>query len=401
VPPRQRKYTTACDSVNVPLLDLKAQHSSIKSEIDEAIARVVASQRFILGPDVAALEQEFADYCNTRHAVGCASGSDALLLALMALGIGPGDEVLCPAYSFFATAGSVVRLGAIPVFADIDPATYNLDPASAVEKAKRCSRLRAVIPVHLFGQTADMDALLELGRELNVPIIEDAAQAIGARDGQGARAGSRGAIGCFSFFPSKNLGAYGDGGMVTTNDPHLADRIRILREHGASPKYIHKSVGLNSRLDTLQAAILRVKLRHLETWHDARAANAAFYGRAWAESGARPYSEPVPSGSIGLQFPQPTAPKAKHVYNQYVIRVPAAQRDPLRAGLTERGIGTQIYYPLGLHQQECFAALDSARGDLPEVEAAARESLAIPIYPELSPEQLAFVASSVTSALEA
>ncbi len=387
--------------MNVPLLDLKAQYSLIKPEIDEAIARVVASQRFIMGPDVAALEGEIADYCNTRHAVGCASGSEALLLALMALGVGPGDEVLCPAYSFFATAGSVVRLGAIPVFADIDPATYNLDPASAREKTERCSRLRAVIPVHLFGQTADMDALVELGRDLNVPIIEDAAQAIGARDLQGARAGSRGAVGCFSFFPSKNLGAYGDGGMVTTNDTQLADRLRILREHGASPKYIHKAVGLNSRLDALQAAVLRVKLRHLETWSDARAANAAFYGRAWAESGARPYGEPSSSGSIGLQFPQPTAPKARHVYNQFVIRVPAAQRDPLRAALTELGIGTQVYYPLGLHQQECFAGLDAAREALPETESAARESLAIPIYPELSSDQLAFVAASVTSSLEA
>ncbi len=386
--------------MNVPLLDLKAQYSLIKPEIDEAIARVVASQRFILGPEVAALEEEIADYCNTRHAVGCASGSDALLMALMALGVGPGDEVLCPAYSFFATAGSVARLGAIPVFADIDPATYNLDLALAREKAERCSRLRAVIPVHVFGQTADMDAFVELGRDLNVPIIEDAAQAIGARDVQGARAGSRGAIGCFSFFPSKNLGAYGEAGIVTTNDGELAERIRITRVHGGHPKYFHKYVCVNSKLDALQAAVLRVKLRHLDSWHEARRANAAHYDLAFAEAGASPSGTPAGSGRIALQTPRPAAPESMHIYNQYVIRVPDAQRDALRESLKSRSIGTEIYYPLGLHQQECFADLGYAPGDLPETEAAARSTLALPIYPELSQRQRDHVVQAVCDFFE-
>jgi len=388
------------DPVSVPLLDLKAQYATIKSEIDDAIARVVSSQWFVLGPEVAALEEEIATYCDTQHAIGCASGSDALLLALMAIGVGPGDEVLCPSYSFFATAGSIARLGAIPVFADIEPTAYNLDPVAARKTAEHCSRLRAILPVHLFGQVAAMDAFLELGRELGVPVIEDAAQALGARDVQGASAGSRGTIGCFSFFPSKNLGAFGDAGIVTTNDAELAERIRIMRVHGGHPKYFHKYVGVNSRLDALQAAVLRVKLRHLDRWHEGRRKNAAYYDRAFAEAGAAPSGTPSPGGRIPLHTPRPPSSQARHVYNQYVIRVATNLRDGLRDSLKERGVGTEIYYPLGLHMQECYSYLGYSEGQLPETEASARETLALPIYPELTREQLDHVIESVLMSLQ-
>jgi dTDP-4-amino-4,6-dideoxygalactose transaminase len=317
----------------------------------------------------------------------------------MAVGISAGDEVVCPSYSFFATAGSIARLGAVPVFADIDSATYNLDPVSARKAAERCSRLGAIMPVHLFGQTAAMDAFLELGRDLGVPIIEDAAQALGARDEQGAHAGSRSGIGCFSFFPSKNLGAFGDGGIITTNDPDLAERIRVLRVHGGHPKYFHKVLGLNSRLDALQAAVLRVKLRHLERWHEGRRENAAYYDRASAAAGATVSGKPIQSGRIALQTPRPSVAKAKHVYNQYVIRVPAQLRDPLREHLKQRRIATEIYYPLGLHMQECYSYLGYSEGTLPETESAARETVALPIYPELTQEQLDQISESVVSFL--
>jgi dTDP-4-amino-4,6-dideoxygalactose transaminase len=371
--------------ITVPLVDLKAQYATIKPEIDEAIARVVESQRFILGPEVSALEEEIASYCDTRYAVACASGSDALLLALMAVGISAGDEVVCPSYSFFATAGSIARLGAVPVFADIDSATYNLDPVSARKAAESCSHLGAIMPVHLFGQTAAMDAFLELGGDLGVPIIEDAAQALGARDEQGAHAGSRSGIGCFSFFPSKNLGAFGDGGIITTNDPDLAERIRVLRVHG---------------LDALQAAVLRVKLRYLERWHEGRRENAAHYDRASAAAGATVSGTPIQSGRIALQTPRPSVAKAKHVYNQYVIRVPAQLRDPLREHLKQRRIATEIYYPLGLHMQECYWYLGYSEGTLPETESAARETVALPIFPELTQEQLDQISESVVSFLQ-
>ena len=388
------------DPVSVPLLDLKAQYATIKSEIDEAIARVVSSQWFVLGPEVVAFEEEIAAYCDAQHAIGCASGSDALLLALMAIGVGPGDEVLCPSYSFFATASSIARLGALPVFADIEPTTYNLDPVAARKTAEHRSRLRAIMPVHLFGQVAAMDAFLELGRELGVPVIEDAAQALGARDVQGAKAGSRGTIGCFSFFPTKNLGAFGDGGIVTTNDAELAERIRILRVHGGHPKYFHKYVGVNSRLDALQAAVLRVKLRHLEGWHEGRRKNAAYYDKAFAEAGATPSGTPSPSGRIPLHTPRPPSTQARPIYNQYVIRVAANLRDGLRDQLKERGVGTEIYYPLGLHMQECYSYLGYSEGQLPETEAAARETLALPIYSELTREQLDHVIESVLTSLQ-
>jgi dTDP-4-amino-4,6-dideoxygalactose transaminase len=377
----------------VPLLDLVAQYETIEDEVAAAIRKVVTSQHFILGPEVKALEEEIAAYCDTRFAVGCASGSDALLLALMALGVEAGDEVICPSFTFFATAGAVSRLGARPVFVDIEPATYNLDLEAVRKAAGRCSRLKAIIPVDLFGQAADLEGFVALGQELGVPIVEDAAQAIGTEDAQGKRAGSRAAIGCFSFFPSKNLGAYGDAGIVTTNDEELAERLSILRVHGSKPKYYHRVVGVNSRLDALQAAIVRVKLRHLDGWTAARQRNAAFYDAAFAEAGAAP-SGSAP-GALPLTTPRPAAAQARHIYNQYVIRVPGERRDALRAHLTEAGIGTEIYYPLGLHEQDCFAELGYQRGDLPETEGATAGTLALPVYPELEKAQLQHVVGSV------
>jgi dTDP-4-amino-4,6-dideoxygalactose transaminase len=382
-------------SIRVPLLDLRAQYESIREEIGEAIQRVVESQHFILGPEVQALEHEIARYCEARFGISCASGSDALLLALMALGVGPGDQVLCPSYTFFATAGAVSRLGAKPVFADIDPATYNLDSAAARRVAERCSTLKAIIPVHLFGQSVDLGTFLALGAEFGVPIIEDAAQAIGSRDEQGQRVGTRGAVGCFSFFPSKNLGGFGDGGIVTSNHSELAERISVLRVHGSKPKYFHKFVGVNSRLDALQAAVVRVKLRHLDSWTKTRGEHAAHYDRAFAAAGAKPSGELFARDGLPLRTPRPATPPATHIYNQYVIRVPASLRDALRAHLEEKGVGTEIYYPLGLHQQECFADLGGKAGDLPETEAAARETLALPIFPELTPDQLDHVTRTV------
>ncbi len=379
----------------VPLVDLRGQYATIKDEIDQAIRRVVESQGFILGPEVAALEEAIAEYCRTTFAVGCASGSEAILLALMAHGVGPGDEVICPAFTFFATAGSIARLQAVPVLADIEPVSYNLDPDSARAAAQGCRNLRAIVPVHLYGRTADMEAFVRLGDELGVPVIEDAAQALGSRDGQGCPAGSRGSIGCFSFYPSKNLGGYGDGGMLTTSDARLAERLTLLRGHGAESGYRHELLGLNSRLDAIQAAVLRVKLRHLESWHEARRANAAYYDQAFAGAGAAGSSLPMAAGDLPLRTPEPPTAGARHIYHQYVIRVPAAVRDGLRRHLEERGIGTAIYYPIPLHLQPCFRDLGHSKGDLPQSESAAEETLALPIYPELSREQLDLVAGSV------
>ena len=350
----------------VPLLDLKAQYASIRDEVRAAIDRVCESQHFILGPEVEALEREVAAFCGVKHAVGVSSGTDALLGALMALGVGPGDEVVTPSYSFFATAGVVARLGAKPVFADIEPGTFNVDPAQA--KAKATPRTKAILPVHLFGRCADLDALLALG----IPVVEDAAQAIGARDGKGRLAGTSGRASCFSFFPSKNLGGFGDGGMVVTDDADLAERLRVLRVHGSKPKYHHKLVGGNFRLDALQAAVLRVKLRHLPAWTERRRANAERYRRLFAEDGL--------TTDVRLPGDIPG-----HIYNQFVVRV--RQRDRLRAHLEAAGIGTEVYYPVPLHLQECFAALGYRKGDLPQSEAAALDSLALPIYPELTEDQ--------------
>jgi dTDP-4-amino-4,6-dideoxygalactose transaminase len=345
----------------------------------EALGRICRMGAFVLGPEVKRLEEAVAAYCQTSHAVACASGSDALLLALMAVGVEPGDEVIVPSFTFFATASAVTRLGAQVVFADIDPATFNLDPAAVARLVT--PRTRAMIPVHLFGQCADMDALGRIARPTGIRIIEDAAQAIGA-EFEGRRAGSIGDIGCISFYPTKNLGGAGDGGMMTTNDPQLADTLDLLRGHGMRPRYYHHVVGINSRLDGFQAAVLNVKLPHLDRWTAMRQANAARYADLFASAGLDRI----------LTLPT-TAPARRHVWNQYVVRVPDGRRDALRQFLADARIGSEIYYPLGLHQQACFASLGYGPGSLPETERAAAEVLALPIFPELGEaEQCAVVA---------
>ncbi len=364
--------------MSVPLLDLKAQYAPLRDEILAAIARVCDRQRFILGEEVAAFEAEIAAALGVRHAIGVSSGTDALLVSLMALGVGAGDEVVTTAFSFFATAGAIVRVGATPRFVDIDPLTFNLDP-SAVERAVT-PRTRAILPVHLFGLCAEMDPILDLARRRGLPVIEDACQAIGARY-RGRLAGTMGELGCFSFFPSKNLNAFGDAGLVVTNDGELAKRVRRLRVHGSEPKYYHREVGGNFRLDEIQAAVLRVKLPHLERWTDGRRARAARYGELFAEAGVRGLAPPV------------EPPGFRHVYHQYVVR--ARRRDALREHLGQVGIGTEVYYPVPLPLQECFVDLGYAPGDCPQAEAAAREVLALPIYPELTETQQRLVVSAV------
>ena len=367
--------TPAPATMSVPLLDLKAQYAPIRGEIDAAIARVIDTVRFIGGPEVSGLEQEIAQYSSCPHAIGCASGTDALILALRGLRIGQGDDVVVPTYSFIATAGSVANVGATPVFADVDPQTYNLDTKSLLKAIT--PRTKAVIVVHLYGQCCDMTALSAVCAERGLALIEDAAQAIGS-EWEGKRAGSMGEVGCFSFFPSKNLGATGDGGMVVTKDAKLADRVRLLREHGGRPKYYHSIIGTNSRLDALHAAVLRVKLQHLDEWSEGRARNAAMYNHLFDGSNVvTPYRDE----------------RARHIYNQYVVRVP--NRDEVRAKLTERGIGTEIYYPVPFHMQECFVDLGYREGDFPHSEAAAEETIALPIYPELTEEQIRYVAANV------
>jgi dTDP-4-amino-4,6-dideoxygalactose transaminase len=366
--------------MKVPLLDLKEQNDNLRPEIEAALGRVLDTNGFILGGEVAELEKELAAYCGVKHAIGCASGSDAILLALMALDVGPGDEVITTPYSFFATVSSITRLGATPVFADIEPATYNIDVAQV--EAKITNRTKAIEPVHLYGQCADMAGLKEICERRGIPVVEDAAQAIGAAE-NGTSAGAIGTIGCFSFYPSKNLGGMGDGGFVTTNDDALADKLRALRVHGSLEKYYHKYVGLNSRLDGFQGAVLRVKLPHLDGWTERRRENAARYRQLFMDRGL---------------LEQVTVPferaNARHIYNQYVIRV-ADQRDELRAWLTDKGIGTDIYYPVPLHMQECFAYLGYSAGQMPESEKAAAQTLALPIYPELKVEQQEYVADTI------
>ena len=364
----------------VPFFDLKTQYQAIRAEVETALARVLESQQFVLGPDVAELEAEIAAYCGTRFAVACASGSDAILLALLALGIQPGDEVLTSPYSFFATAGYIVRAGARPVFADIDLATFNLDPTAVRCVLDSHPQIRAIMPVHLYGVCAPMTALLEAAGERNIPVIEDAAQAIGA-EWNHQRAGTLGDIGCFSFFPTKNLGAGGDGGILTTNDAAIAERLRCLRVHGSRIKYHHELVGLNSRLDSLQAAILRVKLRHLDGWIRARQEHAAAYRQALAD--------------LPVEIQQVPAEATRHVYNQFVIRT--KERDKLRTHLQQCGIGTEIYYPLPLHLQTCFQYLGYKEGDFPASEEAARTSLALPVFPELTAGQISAVLEAIRS----
>lgn len=366
--------------MNVPLLDLKEQNTALRPEIEAALGRVLDTNGFILGGEVAELEKELAAYCGVKHAIGCASGSDAILLALMALDVGPGDEVITTPYSFFATVSSITRLGATPVFVDIDPVTYNLDTTQV--EAKITSRTKAIEPVHLYGQCADMAGLRAIADMHGIAVVEDAAQAIGAEE-DGIQAGAMGAIGCFSFYPSKNLGGMGDGGFVTTNDDALAKKLFALRIHGSEEKYYHKYVGLNSRLDGFQGAVLRVKLPHLDSWTDARRTNADNYRRLFTDLGL--------TEQIALPVERENA---KHIYNQYVIRVPD-RRDELRVFLTEKGIGTDIYYPVPLHLQECFAYLGYTAGDMPESEKAALETLALPVYPELKYAAQEYVAESI------
>ena len=389
---------------SVPLLDLKAQYAAIRDEIRAAMDRVADAQQFILGPEVEALEREVAAYSGCAYGIGVSSGTDALLVALMAIDIRPGDEVITTPYTFFATAGSIARLGAVPVFVDIDPLTFNIDP-TAIE-ARITPRTRVIMPVHLYGQMADMDPIMDIAQRHGLVVIEDAAQAIGS-EYKGRRAGSIGHMGCFSFFPSKNLGGFGDGGMVTTNDAALAERIRLLRGHGAHPKYYHKLIGGNFRLDALQAAVLRVKLKYLDDWTAGRQRNAATYRRLFAEAGltidppscltagchARNKGDcTLPPGRVVLPV---EAPDRRHIYNQFVIRV--AQRDQVMAALKARQIGHEIYYPVPLHLQECFAYLGQRPGDLPASECAAAETLALPIYPELTDAMLAAVVEAVAA----
>jgi dTDP-4-amino-4,6-dideoxygalactose transaminase len=368
-------------SVAVPALDLKSQYQSIRDEIDAVVRRVIDSQMFVMGPEVAQLEAELADYCGVAVGIGCASGTDALLLPLMALGIGPGDEVITTPYTFFATAGSIWRTGARPVFVDIEPDTYNIDPARI--EAAITPRTRVIIPVHLYGQAADMDPINEVAGRYGLFVLEDAAQAIGATY-HGRRAGRLGQAAAFSFYPSKNLGGFGDGGLMTTDDRDLARTLARLRVHGMEPKYHHQEVGINSRLDALQAAVLRVKLRHLDSWTIGRRQAAQRYKALFHAHGL--------DETVSLPVERPDH---YHVYNQYVIRVPAAIRDALRDDLTSRRIGTEIYYPIPLHLQPCFATLGHHPGDFSVSESAARETLALPMYPELTEEQQRYVVRSI------
>jgi dTDP-4-amino-4,6-dideoxygalactose transaminase len=364
----------------VPLLDLKAQYATIREEIRAAIDRVADSQYFILGPEVKALEEEVAAYSQVKFGSGVSSGTDALLVALMAIDIQPGDEVITTPYTFFATAGCVARLGAKSVFVEIDPQTYNID-ASRIEAAIT-SRTKAIIPVHLFGQMADMDPIMDVAKRHNLIVIEDAAQAIGSED-KGRRAGSIGHMGCLSFFPSKNLGGFGDGGMVVTNDARLAEQLNLLRAHGAKPKYYHKVVGGNFRLDAIQAAVLRVKLKYLDSWTEGRQRNAAIYRRLFQEANVTAVTLPTELANV------------RHIYNQFVIRCP--RRDALMAHLKKHQIGCEVYYPVPMHVQDCFADLGYKAGDFPLSEAAANESLAIPIYPELTETMLRTVVEAIAN----
>jgi dTDP-4-amino-4,6-dideoxygalactose transaminase len=381
--------------IQVPLLDLKLQYEPLAAQIQSVIQQVCASQAFILGPAVKELEASVAAYSRCRFGLGVSSGTDALLLALMALEIGAGDAVITSPYTFFASAGTIARVGAVPVFCDIDPVTFNLSPM-AVEAfiATNCERrdgglftrqglrIKAIMPVHLYGQLADMPALMEIAQRNGLRVIEDAAQAIGAEDSHGRRACSYGDVGCLSFFPTKNLGAFGDAGMCVSNDPALLERMEVLRVHGGKPKYFHSLIGGNFRLDELQAAVLNVKLKYLDDWTRARQRNAAFYDRAFAQADlGRAVQTPPPAGG------------ARHIYNQYILRV--RDRDLLRQQLTGHGVGSEIYYPVSLHQQKCFAYLGYRAGDFPESERAAEETLALPIFPELTEIQLQYVADTV------
>src|SRR5436309_6241102 len=372
--------------MQVPLLDLKAQYATIRAEVEAAIAEVMESQHFILGPKVEQCEKAIAQYSNRSYAVGVSSGTDALLACLMAENIGPGDEVITTPYTFFATVGAIARVGATPVFVDIDPVTYNLDVTKIASKVT--SKTRAIIPVHLYGQMADMDAVMAISEKHGLVVIEDAAQAIGA-ESKGRRAGSVGHYGCFSFFPSKNLGAAGDGGMIVTNDAQRAEKLKCLRAHGSKPKYYHKVVGGNFRLDALQAAVVSAKLPYLDSWTAARQRNAERYDGLFASSGLSIADSAPLSTTWSPQIVLPKVVTDRHIFNQYVIRVP--RRDQLKAALQKKGVGTEVYYPVPMHLQECFAYLGHPAGSFPESEAAANETLALPVYPELTDAQARYV----------
>ncbi len=367
--------------MNVPLLDLQLQYASLRDHVREAIDRVLDSQRFVLGDEMRKLETSIAAYVETKHSIACASGSDALLLALMALDVSAGDEIITTPFTFFATGAAITRVGARPVFVDIDPRTYNLDTSRVADVVT--SRTKAILPVHIYGQCADMDPLLAISERRGVPIVEDAAQAIGATD-RGDQAGSIGAIGCFSFYPTKNLGGAGDGGILTTNDDNLAQRLRRLRTHGGANEYEHSEVGVNSRLDELQAAVLNVKFPYLDNWSNERARKAMVY------------DEQLLDGMSYELIPPSCREEARHIYHQYVIRV-SSHRDALMEHLKQHGVGTKVYYPIPLHRQECFAYLGYKEGEFPESERAARETLALPIYPELTETQQAYVIETIKS----
>lgn len=366
--------------MKVPLLDLKAQYSEIKNEVGQAITEVIESQHFIMGPKVKQLEDEIAGYVQAKHAIGVASGTDAILLSLMALDVGSEDEVITTPYTFFATAGCIARLGAKPVFVDIEPRNYNIDPTLIEEKITK--RTKAIVPVHLYGQAAEMDSILELAKKYDVAVVEDAAQAIGT-EYKGKRVGSIGDFGCFSFFPSKNLGGYGDGGIVTTNDDAYADKLRVLRVHGSRPKYYHEIVGCNSRLDAIQAAIVSVKLKYLDAWTTKRRENACWYNDAFNKLGLADRVLITPHESND----------GRHIYNQYVLR--AKDRDKLMQHLKDNGIGVEIYYPRPMHLQGCFKSFGYGEGDFINSEDAANETLAIPVYPELTDKQRQYIVDTI------
>lgn len=384
--------------MKVPLLDLKPQYHSLKKELDEALLRVAESQYFIMGPEVEGMEKEFCAFLGVRHAYGVSSGTDALLLALMAADIKPGDEVLLPTYSFFATAGVVSRLNAIPVFVDSDPVTFNIDPVKAAEKIT--ARTKAIIPVHLYGQSADMDPIMELAAKHNILVIEDGAQAISTQYKDGKCVGTIGHIGCYSFFPSKNLGCFGDGGLVVTNDDELAYRLKIMRVHGGDPKYYHKVLGGNFRIDALQSAVLRVKLPYLNSWSAKRRENAALYSKLFVAAGlAEAEGKTSFDSSNAVLLPKAIyrdlAEKVPnyHIYNQYIIRV--EKRDELRAYMQSKEVASEIYYPVPFHKQECFKDVPSSSGSYPVADEAAATCIALPIFPELTPEQIGFVVTCI------
>ena len=384
--------------MKVPLLDLKAQYHPLKNELDEALIRVAESQYFILGPEVTKLEKSMTEFLGCKYAIGVSSGTDALLIALMAIGIKPGDEVIVPTYSFFATAGVVSRLNAIPVFADVDPVTFNIDPKD-IEK-RITAKTKAIIPVHLYGQSADMDAIVAIAKKHDLKVIEDGAQAISAQYQDGKPVGTIGDIGCYSFFPSKNLGCFGDGGLVVTNSDELGEMLKIMRVHGGKPKYYHKVIGGNFRIDEIQAAVLNVKLPHLDSWSEGRRKNAALYTKLFVESGlAEEEGKLTFDAKNKVLLPKAVykenGHKNYHIYNQYVIRV--EKRNELQKFLKENEIGNEIYYPVPFHRQECFKKLPAFGNDVdyPNSNFAAENSLALPIYPELSEEQLKFVVDCI------